>query len=545
MACCAAVQAQTADELLNEGKNTENVTLLGTGYDLKMFSPLKQINKSNIKRLVPLWTFSLSNDMGELSQPTIYNGVMYVVNGNWTFAIDVGSGRQIWRTPVNYDRGALRMTTGGAYMRGAATIYNGKLFRQTIDGHVLALDMKTGKELWKTKFGEWKESYAGIVAPAIVNGVLISGMAGGDRTARGFVDGYDPETGKRLWRTWTVPEPGQKGSETWPNKDMPDAWKYGGAATWQPGSYDPQLDLFYIGTGNPEPYNPKYRANLDSLYASSILAIRPKTGELVWYYQYVPNDTFDFDGTAESILADVQIDGKPRKVLFNVNKNGFLYVLDRTNGQLISATPFMAQNWAKYIDLKTGRPVLTDLLELALKGETIDLSPARATNATLSAYNPKTGLLFLNSWEAMRVMKFVDVKLEVGSGYTGISGGYKNPPNLAPGYTIAINPITSKIAWKMPLDEFAVSAGTLATDGGLLFTGKLTGEFIALDQDSGKQLWQFKTGSSVNSPPITYTHKGVQYVTVLSGRGGSNPTRSAGNVVPAGGAVYTFALMPE
>ena len=545
MGCCAAVQAQTADELLNEGKNTENVTLLGTGYDMKMFSPLKQINKSNIKRLVPLWTFSLSNDMGELSQPTIYNGVMYVVNGNWTFAIDVGSGRQIWRTPVNYDRGALRMTTGGAYMRGAATIYNGKLFRQTIDGHVLALDMKTGKELWKTKFGEWKESYAGIVAPAIVNGVLISGMAGGDRTARGFVDGYDPETGKRLWRTWTVPEPGQKGSETWPNKDMPDAWKYGGAATWQPGSYDPQLDLFYIGTGNPEPYNPKYRANLDSLYASSILAIRPKTGELVWYYQYVPNDTFDFDGTAESILADVQIDGKPRKVLFNVNKNGFLYVLDRTNGQLISATPFMAQNWAKYIDLKTGRPVLTDLLDLALKGETIDLSPARATNATLSAYNPKTGLLFLNSWEAMRVMKFVDVKLEVGSGYTGISGGYKNPPNLAPGYTIAINPITSKIAWKMPLDEFAVSAGTLATDGGLLFTGKLTGEFIALDQDSGKQLWQFKTGSSVNSPPITYTHKGVQYVTVLSGRGGSNPTRSAGNVVPAGGAVYTFALMPE
>ena len=545
MGCCATVQAQTADELLNEGKNTENVTLLGTGYDMKMFSPLKQINKSNIKRLVPVWTFSLSNEMGELSQPTIYNGVMYVVNGNWTFAIDVGTGRQIWRTPVSYDRGALRMTTGGAYMRGAATIYNGKLFRQTIDGHVLALDMKTGKELWKTKFGEWKESYAGIVAPAIVNGVLISGMAGGDRTARGFVDGYDPETGKRLWRTWTVPEPGQKGSETWPNKDMPDAWKYGGAATWQPGSYDPQLDLFYIGTGNPEPYNPKYRANLDSLYASSILAIRPKTGELVWYYQYVPNDTFDFDGTAESILADVQIDGKPRKVLFNVNKNGFLYVLDRTNGQLISATPFMAQNWAKYIDLKTGRPVLTDLLDLALKGETIDLSPARATNATLSAYNPKTGLLFLNSWEAMRVMKFVDVKLEVGSGYTGISGGYKNPPNLAPGYTIAINPITSKIAWKMPLDEFAVSAGTLATDGGLLFTGKLTGEFIALDQDSGKQLWQFKTGSSVNSPPITYTHKGVQYVTVLSGRGGSNPTRSAGNVVPAGGAVYTFALMPE
>jgi alcohol dehydrogenase (cytochrome c) len=259
----------------------------------------------------------------------------------------------------------------------------------------------------------------------------------------------------------------------------------------------------------------------------------------------VPNDSFDFDGTAESILADVQIDGKPRKVLFNVNKNGFLYVLDGTNGQLISATPFVAQNWAKYIDLKTGRPVLSDLFDRAMKGETVDLVPARATNATLSAYNPKTGLIYLNSWEAVRTMKYVDVKLVVGGGYTGIDTSYKNPDNLAPGYHIAINPLTGKTVWKMPLDEFAVSAGTLATDGGLLFTGKLTGEFIALDQDTGKQLWQFKTGSSVNAPPITYLYKGRQYVTVLSGRGGSNPTRSAGNVVPAGGSVWTFALMPQ
>ena len=184
--CCGLASAQTAEELLTDGKNTENVTTFGMGYDLKMYSPLQQINKENVKRLVPIWNFSLMNDMGELSQPTIYNGVMYVVNGNWTFAIDVATGNQIWRTPVTYDRAALRVTTGGAYMRGAATIYNGKLFRATIDAHVLALDMKTGKEIWKTKFGEWKESYAGIVAPAIVNGVLIAGMAGGDRTARGL-----------------------------------------------------------------------------------------------------------------------------------------------------------------------------------------------------------------------------------------------------------------------------------------------------------------------------------------------------------------------
>src|SRR6267142_1608245 len=199
---CGLGWAQTAEELLNDGKNTENVTTFGMGYDLKMYSPLKQINKSNVRRLVPIWSFSLANDMGEHSPPTIYNG---------------------------------------------------ELFRQTVDAHVVALDMKTGKEIWKEKFADFKEGYIGVIAPIIVNGVLISGMAGGDRTTRGFLDGYDPETGKRLWRTYTIPAPGEKGSETWPNKELSDAWKYGGAATWQAGSYDPQLDLYYIGTGNAEP----------------------------------------------------------------------------------------------------------------------------------------------------------------------------------------------------------------------------------------------------------------------------------------------------
>ncbi len=530
-------------EIANPGANTDNVVTFGMGYDLKMYSGLREINKSNVKRLVPVWSFSLSNDMGELSQPTVYNGVMYVVNGNWTYAIDAATGHQIWRTPVTYDRGALRVTSGGAYMRGAATIYNGKIFRQTVDAHVQALDMATGKELWKTKFGEWKESYGGIVAPTIANGVLISGMAGGDRTARGFIEGYDPETGRQLWRTWTIPEPGQKGSETWPHANLPDAWKYGGGATWQPGSYDPDLDLFFIGTGNAEPYNPKYRAGMDSLYAASVLAIRPKTGEIVWHYQFVPNDSFDFDGTAENIIADIAIDGQPRKVLLNVNKNGFLYVLDRMTGKPIAAHPYVNQNWAKYIDLKTGRPVLTDLLERALKGETVDLIPRLGTNATLSSYNAKTNTLFLNSWEITRVLKYVDEKFVVGGGFTGIETSSKIPE--ISGYHVALNPLTGVPKWKIPLRDFASSAGMLGTDGGLVFTGKLTGEFIALDQDTGQTLWQFKTGSSIAAPPITYTYKGRQYVTILSGRGGSNPTRSAGDAVPTGGAVYTFALMPE
>jgi alcohol dehydrogenase (cytochrome c) len=542
LAVAGTAFAQTAQDLASDGKNTDNVLTYGMGYHQNRYSPLAQINKGNVKRLAPAWTLSLENDYGEQGQPLVHNGVMYVTNVKWTVAIDAATGKQLWRTPVEFPPDMVRVVCCGVSNKGPA-IYEGRLFRTTLDAHVVALDMKTGKEIWKTKFGEWKESYAGIVQPTIANGVLISGMAGGDRTARGFIDGYDPETGKQLWRRWTVPAPGEPGSETWPNKDFPDAWKYGGAATWQPVSYDPQLDLFYVGTGNAEPYNPKYRGGLDSLYAASVLAIRPKTGEMVWYYQFLPNDSFDFDATAENIVADMQVEGKPRKVLLNVNKNGFVYVIDRTNGKLIAAHPFVNQNWAKHIDLQTGRPVLTDLLDRAIKGETIDLAPRLGTNATLSAYNPRTGMLFLNSWELVRVMKFVDVELKIGQGYTGIETSSKFPKPA--GYHIAMNPLTGKVAWKIPLQDLASSAGLLATEGGLVFTGLLTGEFLALDQDTGKRLWQFKTGSSVNAPPITYTHKGVQYVTVLSGRGGSNPTRSAGDIIPAGGSVWTFALMPD
>src|SRR5438132_9171304 len=282
---------QTMEELVNDGKNTENVTTQSMGYDRKSYSPLKQINKSNVKRLVPVWNASVMNDQGELAAPTIYNGVMYVINGKWTFAIDVETGRQIWRTPVELESGITR----AAFHRGGATIYNGKLFRVTIDNHVLALDMKTGKPLWNQKFADAKDGYYATGGPIVANGVLISGVAGGESTTRGFLDGWDPDTGRKLWRRYTVPAPGEPGSETWP-KEMPDAWKYGGGSTWQNGSYDPELDLVYWGTGNAEPYNPAYRGGADSLYTASMIAIRPKTGELVWHYQYIPNESYDFDG---------------------------------------------------------------------------------------------------------------------------------------------------------------------------------------------------------------------------------------------------------
>jgi len=366
---------QTTQELVNDGRNTENVTTQSMGYDRKSYSPLNQINKANVGRLVPLWSASLSNDQGELAAPTIYNGVMYVINGRWTFAIDVATGRQIWRTRVNIEQGVQR----AAITRGAATIYNGKLFRVTIDNHVLALDMKTGKQVWNQKFADAREGYYATSAAIVANGVLISGMAGGESTTRGFLDGWDPETGTKLWRRYTIPAPGEPGSETWP-KDS-DAWKWGGGPTWRSGSYDPELDLVYWGTGNAEPYDPTTRGGLDSLFTSSVLAIRPKTGEIVCHFQYTPNDVYDVDGADEHVLADIQVGGQTRKVMIQPNKNGFLYVLDRTNCRLIAAHPYVKVNWASRIDLATGRPVLTDLYNRFLAGEEVEIWPSRGTNA--------------------------------------------------------------------------------------------------------------------------------------------------------------------
>src|ERR1700750_3015700 len=272
--------AQTTEELVNDGRNTENVTTQSMGYDRKSYSPLKQINKSNVKRLVPIWSTSLMNDQVELAAPTIYNGVMYVINGKWTFAIDVETGRQIWRTPVELEPGITR----SAITRGAATIYNGKLFRVTVDNHLVALDMKTGMEVWNEKYADSKDGYYSTSAPIVANGVLISGVAGGESTTRGFLDGWDPDTGKKLWRRYTIPAPGEPGSETWPKNG--DAWTQGGGPTWRSGSDAPELDLVYWGTGNADPYDPRTREGLDSLYTNSVLAIRPKTGEIACYYQY-------------------------------------------------------------------------------------------------------------------------------------------------------------------------------------------------------------------------------------------------------------------
>ena len=358
-------------------------------------------------------------------------------------------------------------------------------------------------------------------------------MAGGESTTRGFLDGWDPETGKKLWRRYTIPAPGEPGSETWP-KDS-DAWKYGGGPTWRSGSYDPELDLVYWGIGNAEPYDPRPRGALDSLYTSSVLAIRPKTGEIVCHYQYTPNDVYDVDGTDEHVLADIRVNGQLRKVMIQANKNGFLYVVDRTNCKLIAAHPFVKVNWATHIDLATGRPVLTDVYKRFLAGEEVEIWPSRGTNAVPIAFNPNTGLDLREHLEPAahpeaRAAAAAGARAATTTGVTARLPEVK--PGDVVGHFVAIDPLTGEKKWEVPLTDLPSSAGMLATGGGLVFTGKLTGEFVALDEDTGKTLWQFKTGSSINATAITYTHKGRQYVSVASGLGGGLANRYAADKMP-------------
>ncbi len=540
-ACALPAQAQTAQELLNDGKNADNVTTYGMGYHQRRHSPLNQINTNTVKRLVPVWSTSLNNLLGEQAQPLVYDGVMYVTNAAWTFAIDIATGRQIWRTAVDYDPDTPRVVCCGVSSKGSA-ILNGKLFRTTLDAHVVALDMKTGKQIWKEKFAEWKEGYSSIVAPLIANGVLITGMSGAEFGVRGFLDGWDPDTGKKLWRRYTTPAPGEKGSETWRADN--EAYKRGGATTWVTGSYDPDLDLTYWGTGNAGPYTPKYRGG-DSLYSASVIAVRPKTGEIVWHYQWTPNDIYDYDGVNENVIADLNVDGQMRKVIMHADRNGFFYVIDRANGQLLKAYPFGKVNWATHIDMKTGRPVETDIRKRMESGEEVELWPFSGTkNWAPMSFNPKTNTVYLNTINLAQNIKLSDIEYKPGQRYTGAVTRRVRPSGAdTEGFHQAMDPLTGKLKWQIKLDDHVTQAGMLSTDGGLVFTGRMTGEFVAIEESSGKVLWQFKTSSGINSPAITYTFKGKQYVTVLSGVAGDARGNRARPEVPAGGSVWTFALM--
>jgi alcohol dehydrogenase (cytochrome c) len=416
-------------------------------YASTRHSPLKQITPENIGRLAPAWSFETGLGYGRQAKfeatPITIDGTLYVTGlNNHAWAIDGKTGTPIW----HYERPlpvALRVCCGMAN-RGFA-VHGGRLFMATLDAHVIALDAKTGKEVWKVKVDEWKAGFSMTMAPLIANGVLVTGMSGAEFGIRGYIDGWDPQTGKRLWRTYTIPGRGEKGNETWPQDN--DAWKVGGGSSWITGSYDPELDLTYWGTGNPAPWASQSRPG-DNLYTSSVLAIRPKTGEIAWYYQFTPNDPYDYDACWELINANITVEGQPRKVIMQLNRNGFMYVIDRTNGKLISAKPFEKVNWASHVDMTTGRPVETELGKKVRAREAIEHWPSArgAKNWPHAAFNPDTGLLYANTMHVGMMYKHLEIKPHVvGQRYMYMENLNMPRPHGQPiGHIEAINPLTGE-----------------------------------------------------------------------------------------------------
>ena len=546
VACPVMPLAQTADEIKNAEKTPQNVLTYGMSYGQQRFSTLSQINRDTVRRLVPVWSYSMNNNTGEESQPLIYDGVMYVTSQDKTVAINALTGKEIWKTPVEYATDTTRVVCCGIVNRGAA-IYEGKIFRTTLDARVIALDMKSGREVWSVKSGEPKDGIVMTGAPLIANGVLITGMAGAEYGSRGYIEAYDPNDGKRLWRHYTVPRPGESGADTWPN----DAANASGGSSWTTGSYDPELDLVYWGIGNPAPWNALLRQG-DNLFTNSILAVRPKTGEVVWYFQMSPNDPFDHDNITSIILADLTINGKSAKVLLQAGRNGFYYVLDRTTGQLIAANPYVKVTWATSIDKETGRPEWSETTKKAIAyTDEIETWPhiSGGTNWYPSSFDPRTGLAYVNTTDYGMKYKPDPIEeirnLKPGESHRAVKITPIFNADGMRGHLRAIDPLTGQSKWAISFKS-PNWAGTLVTAGGLVFTGQLTGEFIAVDSDAGKIVWQFQTPSGIIGQPITWEHDGKQYVTITSGTGGvyvlKTPDPNLAHV-PPGGTLWTFALL--
>jgi len=547
-ACPLSAFAQTADEIKNAEKTPENILTYGMSYTQQRFSPLTQINRDTVKRLVPVWSYSMNNNTGEESQPLIYNGVMYITSQDKTVAIDALTGKEIWKTLVEYPSDTTRVVCCGIVNRGAA-IYEGKVFRTTLDARVIALDMKTGKEIWSVRSGEPKDGIAMTGAPLIANGVLITGMAGAEYGSRGYIEAYDPGDGKRLWRHYNVPRPGEPGADTWPD----NAINAIGGSSWTTGSYDPDLDLVYWGVGNPAPWNALLRKG-DNLFTNSILALRPKTGEVVWYIQMSPNDPFDHDNITSIILADLTINGQSAKVLLQAGRNGFYYVVDRKTGQLIAANPYIKVTWATSIDKETGRPEWSETTKKAIAyNEEIETWPhiSGGTNWYPSSFDPRTNTAYVNTTDYGMKYKpdpIDEIKdLKPGDSHRAVKITPIFNADGMRGHMRAIDPMTGQSKWSIPFKS-PNWAGTLVTAGGLVFTGELTGEFIAVDSDTGKIIWQFQTPSGIIGQPVTWEHDGKQYVTVTSGTGGVYVLKTPDpnlTHVPPGGTLWTFALLDQ
>ena len=498
------LSAQVSFEDIRKGPGADWLTYAGD-YASQRHSPLKQIDVANVRRLVPKWTYHVESSRRLETTPLVYDGVMYITGTNEVQALDARTGRRIW---IYDDDRAMRQGVN----RGVALLGN-RVFFVTSDAHLVALDRRTGGVLWQTGYAPAAKGYGASSAPLALKDRVIVGVSGGDGGIRGFVAAFSAATGEELWRYWTVPLRGQPGSESWGGFPA----DYAGGATWMSGSYDPELNLLYWQTGNPWPDLYGKPRGGDNLYTDAIVALDADTGKLKWYFQFTPHDTHDWDAQSIPVLVDMDFQGRRRKLLLHPNRNGFFYVLDRTDGQFLRATPFVEKlNWASGID-REGRPIVLPNTDPTPAGNLVCPSKRGAANWNSPAFDPATGLLYVPSLEQCDIYTTQESVPEPGKGLDG-GGADEIPSDPGQFYLRAIDPQTGKRRWQYPMTgPTTMWAGALSTAGGIVFFGDDDGQLVALDARSGRYLWHYNMGQTLTASPITFSIAGNQYVSIAAG----------------------------
>ncbi len=508
----------TAERLVNADQEPENWLTYSGGYYSQRYSTLDQIDRGNVADLKVEWVHQFNTLSRVETTPVVVDGLMIITESpSNVIALNAATGRPFWtyEHPIPEE---IRVCCG-INNRGVAVL-DDMVFLGTVDARLLALDIATGNVIWNVEVERPEAGYSITSAPLVIGDMVITGMAGGEFGVRGFLDAYDAKTGERVWRYYTIPGPGEPGNETWSG----DSWRTGGAPTWITGSYDPELNLVYWGTGNPAPdWNGDMRLG-DNLWADAVVALNADTGELVWGFQFTPHDTHDWDAIQIPVLADLEVDGAVRKVMLWANRNGFYYVLDRETGEFLHGVPFAEQTWAQGLD-PNGRPILVEDMDPTEEGVEVSPTIGGATNWNSPSFSPMSGLFYTYAQDGATIYFKRDDEYVEGDRFTGGYGQNADDPENFFAAVRALDPVTGARQWEYPISTVGGRPGILSTGGGLVFSGSGDGHIFALDQDTGENLWYISVGGGVHAAPMTYSVGGRQYISLA-----------------ARGALFTFTL---
>ena len=487
----------------------ENWNSYNGDYTGRRYSSLRQINVRTVGKLRPVWVFHPGNSENLEVTPVVINGIMFITSANHVFALDARTGRALWHYARPNSSGLL--DDAAAHKNRGVAVWHDSVYVETDDAHLLCLDARSGGVRWDIEYAQKAAQYGATSAPLVVKDLVVVGTSGGDSGVRGFVAAYDARTGKERWRFWTIPAPGEFGSSSWPG----DSYIHGGGTTWMPGTYDPELNTLYWTTSNAAPDFMGDSRPGDDLFTACVLAVDPDTGKLKWYFQFTPHDVYDYDANETPVLVDTNEKGAMRHLLLQANRNGFFYVLDRTDGKFLRASPFVKKlNWATGVDA-SGRPILSGRIPTA-KGTYICPGINGATNWFSPSYSPDTGFFYVMALESCN--RFFAAPREFVQGETYYNTGTKLPRDDHPQkILLAISIKDGTIVWHYPqVGEGNSWGGALTTAGGLVFFGDDTESLEAAEASTGQALWHFNTGQRFKASPMTYAVDGIQYVSIAS-----------------------------